>query len=226
METTFKAEVLKAVLCIFLNGSKKQSTYVWHPFLELPVWPEREERKQMKKGKLKKINWRIYHVINYAECYRFQGFLFVCFFRQLSLIFELRNTAGIAFFSWSLCFTRYIHWEEFWWQEFSGVHLQSITKTVVLCTCPLCLHSGSGKGGPCTHSTHWDREFLKEAVMPTSRFQPPKTTFFFKKNKQGVLSDASAGKKINWNIVIELTCLILSGCSSVIFHQVSHVDYY
>lgn len=65
METTFKAEVLKAVLCIFLNGSKKQSTYVWHPFLELPVWPEREERKQMKKGKLKKINYKLKDLLCY-----------------------------------------------------------------------------------------------------------------------------------------------------------------
>lgn len=89
-----------------------------------------------------------------------------------------------------------------------------------------CFHSNSGKGGPCTYSTHWDGEFLEEVVTHTGWFQPLKTTFFFMENRQDALLSASARKKINWNIISEITCSILSGCSSVIFHQVSLVDCY
>lgn len=97
---------------------------------------------------------------------------------------------------------------------------------VVLCTWQPCFHSNSGKGGPCTYSTYWDGEFLEEVVMHTGWFQPIKTTFFFMENRKDVLLSASARKKINWNIISEITCLIPSGCSSVIFHQVSLVDCY
>lgn len=43
MKPTVKAKLLKMVLFLFKNESEKEPTYVLHPFLELPVWPERKK---------------------------------------------------------------------------------------------------------------------------------------------------------------------------------------
>lgn len=41
MEPTVKATLLKMFLFIFENKNEREPTYVWHPFLELPAWPEK-----------------------------------------------------------------------------------------------------------------------------------------------------------------------------------------
>lgn len=57
-----KAKFLKMVLLIFKNESEKEPTYVWHPFPELPVWPEREKITNEKVKLIsRRINYNAYY---------------------------------------------------------------------------------------------------------------------------------------------------------------------
>lgn len=181
------------------------------------------KKRKIEKDKLQIEGFIMLKVTNFRVFY----FVLFCFFQTIKFNFWTKKYCWhchflLVFMLHTLHTLRRILKAGAYWSLSSEHH----KKTCCCCTWQVCLHSGSGKGGPCTHGTHWDGEFLKEVVMHTSRFQPPKTTFFFKENKLGFIRCISQKENKLKYSNDELTCLIFSECSSVIFHQVSRVDYY